>query len=122
MTTHDLLSDDVRELIQGHIDSVAQLEALLFLRAHSGRGWDVPTIAKRLHTSEPEIAHAVERLATDGFLKRAVELYVYDCSNELRETVDRLDAAYQKFLIPITRLVHDNPRQVPDTRRCRTND
>jgi DNA-binding MarR family transcriptional regulator len=122
MTAHELLPEDVRELIQRYIDTVAQLETLLFLRAHSEDGWDVSTIARRIYTSESEIARAVERLNTDGFLRCSAGRYTFECSDELRRKVDRLEAAYQKFLIPITRLIHHNLRPFPDTRCSRTDD
>lgn len=37
----DLIPDDVREFVIRHIESVAQLEALLLLRANPDRAWDV---------------------------------------------------------------------------------
>ena len=39
----------VRDLIVRHIDSVVQLEALLFLHARSSAKWDVASMAKRLY-------------------------------------------------------------------------
>lgn len=109
---HDPVPDDVREFIKHHIDSVAQLEALLFLRAHTGDRWDVSSTAKHLFAPEEEIARALEKLTTDGFLKRVDNAYAYDASEEMRQSVDRLAETYRRFLIPVTNLIHAKPRGV----------
>ena len=44
----DAIPDGVRDFVLRHIDSVAQLEALLLLRANSNENWDVPRAAARL--------------------------------------------------------------------------
>jgi hypothetical protein len=54
--TDELVPDDVRDFILRHIDSVAQLEALLLLRANPDEDWDAPKTAKRLYTTHQEIA------------------------------------------------------------------
>lgn len=64
----DLVPDDIRAFIVRHIDSVAQLEALLLLRAHAAEAWDAPKIAKRLYIEDGEIAVLLGRLCDDGLL------------------------------------------------------
>jgi DNA-binding GntR family transcriptional regulator len=45
-----------------------QWEALLLLRANPGGAWDVNKIAKRLYTSDKEIAELLAQLCQDGLL------------------------------------------------------
>lgn len=104
--------EDVREFIKSYIDSVAQLEALLFLRAHVGESWGVSTTAKHLFAPEDEISGALEQLTADGFLKRSDSVYTYDCSMEMRLKVDRLADTYRRFLIPIANLIHAKRRGI----------
>lgn len=104
--------DDVRDLILRHIDSVAQLEALLLLRAHPADAWTAGATASRLYAPEVEIVDALARLCSDGFLVRDQETYRYECSVEKRERVDRLAEAYSRHLIPVTNLIHAKPRNI----------
>ena len=104
--------DDVRDLILRHIDSVAQLEALLLLRAHPVDSWTAASTAKRLYAPEGEIVRALARLCADGFLIREQQTYRYECSVEKREKVDRLADAYSRHLIPVTNLIHAKPRNI----------
>ena len=104
--------EDVRHLILRHIQSVAQLEALLFLRGRSGESWDPQSIARRLYAPEAEMVAALASLCSDGFLRRDGVGYRYECAVETRITVDRVAAAYGRHLIPITHLIHSKPRNI----------
>jgi hypothetical protein len=110
--SNEPVPDDVRDLILRHIDSVAQLEALLLLRAHPADTWPAGSIAGRLYAPEGEIVRALARLCADGFLIREQETYRYECSAEKRERVDRLAEAYSRHLIPVTNLIHTKPRNI----------
>jgi len=63
-----LIPDDVRAFLLQHIDAIAQLEALLLLRADPTCVWSAETPAKRLYISTQEATAVLERLATDSFL------------------------------------------------------
>ena len=104
--------EDVRELILRHIDSVAQLEALLFFRARPGESWQSGSVAKRLYAPAGEMTRSLESLCNAGFLRRDSSAYLYDCSAENQVTVDRLATAYARYLIPITNLIHSKPRNI----------
>jgi len=108
----ELLPDDIRDMVLGHIDSVAQLEALLFLREHASEWWAVAVIAQRLYASEGEIASSLARLNADGFTARNGDTYRYECSTAHDHKVTRLAAAYARQLIPITNLIHAKPRNI----------
>jgi len=104
---------DIRDFILRHIDSVAQWEALLLLRANSRESWDVNKIAGRLYISEKEVAGLLTQLCQDGLLTINDGLYRYECASaEQRDIVDRLAAIYSRHLIPVTNLIHSKPRRI----------
>ena len=107
--TSDPLPDDIRELVVKKIESVAQLEALLFLRDHSGLGFDVGSLARQLFAPEPAVEVALARLQSDGFVKQEQGTFRYEAPPGLSEKVDRLAASYRKHLVPITNLIHSKP-------------
>ncbi len=112
LMSYEPIPDDIRDLIQRHIDSVAQLEALLFLRNSPADAFTAATVAKRLYAPEAEITHALVQLSADGFIRREKEMYRYECSDEQRKRIDRLAQAYSRHLIPITNLIHAKPRNI----------
>jgi hypothetical protein len=106
------LADEVRDLILRHIDTVAQLEALLFLREHPAERWDAAFIAKRLYAPAGEMAAALAGLCNDGFLAREGELYHYAPAADDQAKVSALAKAYARQLITITNLIHSKPRNI----------
>lgn len=106
------MPEEVRNLIVRHIDSVAQLEALLFLHAHSSEQWDIATVAKRLYAPLSEMAVALAGLTDDGFLIRDCEGYRYARRPDRDAAVEALAEAYAHYLIPITNLIHSKPRHI----------
>ena len=108
-----ILPDDVRDFILAHIDSVAQLEALLLLRNCAEQNWTIEAIAKRLYVSEPMATEALARLAVSGLCVCSDEFYrYYPSSAERGATIDRLCEAYAQYLIPVTNLVHNKPARI----------
>lgn len=108
----DPIPAETRDFIQRHIDSVAQLEALLLLRSDPSATWDVATIAKRLYAPKKEISDVLERLCADGLLSCKDEVYRYACASEVQERVDRLASIYSRHLIPVTNMIHAKPRRI----------
>lgn len=102
---------DVREFILNHIGSVAQLEALLLLRAQSAGQWRLSTIAERLYIKDAAAAEILNQLSVDGLVRSdASGVYTYNPGTpELRSMVDRLADAYARYLIPVTNIIHNNP-------------
>ena len=108
-----LIPDDLRDFILRHIDSVAQLEALLLLRSAPDEGWDAPRAAKRLYVTAQSAEEVLSRLCDDGLLSQNADLYRYHGQpEELRRMVDRLAATYTRHLIPVTNLIHGKPRRI----------
>ena len=109
----DLIPAAVREFIDKHIDSIAQLEALLLLRRERALTWDAVAAARRLYISPAEAADVLSRLSAGGFIEHKDERYRYCCRTpELEALVDELAASYARQLIPITRLVHSKPDRI----------
>lgn len=110
--SEDPLSDEVRDLILRHIDSVAQLEALLFLRERPAERWDAASVAKRLYAPAADMAAALAGLSNDGLLVREDDLYRYAPASDDGARVDALAKAYAHHLIPVTNLIHSKPRNI----------
>jgi len=110
--SHSSIPEDVQDFIRRYVDSIGQLEALLFLRAHPNASWDAVTVANQLYAPKEEIIRALAQLCADGFLTAEADSYRYHCSDQQREKVDRLAEAYARHLIPITNLIHAKPRRI----------
>jgi len=110
----ELIPSDVKDFLLRHIDSIAELEALLLLRAHAELTWNAETLAKRLYISVQETAELRAHLCADGFLA-ALDCeplqYQYRCASRAQaDMVDRVADLYAHYLIPITHLIHAKPR------------
>ena len=109
----DILPGDLRDFISRYIDSIAELEALLLLRANSGEAWDAAKVAQRLYASEQDTAEVLARLCADELLSCEGGLYRYSgATPELARLVDRLAEAYAQHLIPVTNMIHAKPRRI----------
>jgi hypothetical protein len=110
--SEEWLEAKVRDSVRRHIDSVAQLEALLFFRAYPDEAWEAASVAKRLYASDAETVAALARLCADGFLEHDNSAYRYAPSPGHRADVDGLAEAYVHKLIPMTNLIHSKPRNI----------
>jgi hypothetical protein len=111
--TEDPIPDDVKQFILKNIDSVAQLEALLLLRANPQQAWDVQAVAKRLYITEQEASPLLASLCDQGLVGCGGEpnQYTYQpASADLTRLVDQLAEVYAKHLVPVTHLIHSKPR------------
>jgi hypothetical protein len=119
-----VVPDHVRRLVVDAIDSVPELEAILLLRAESGRRWTATEAGARLYVSVTMAAHVLTVLAERGFLVVDGDTYRYaPVRLELDGTVADLAHAYATHLIAITNLIHSKPatsiRQFADAFRLR---
>jgi hypothetical protein len=108
----DVIPDDVRDFILKHIDSVAELEALLLLRANSKETWDPQRTAARLYAGEKEIKEVLMHLCAAGLLTCHDNLYRYESPPETQAAIDRLADAYSRYLIPVTNAIHAKSRRI----------
>lgn len=109
------IPDDVRHFVLEQIDSIAQLEGLLLLRAHPHTDWTVDAVAQRLFISPPAAAAVLSPLCAGAFLacrEGSPASYRYaPATPALADIVDRVAETYAKQLIPVTHLIHSKPKK-----------
>lgn len=102
----------LRAFLLEHIDSVAQLEALLLLRRED-KPLSVAAIARALYVSEVVAADELAALRERGLLtveEGKAPAYRYaPATPEAAAMVDLLAETYARALIPVTNIVHGNP-------------
>lgn len=105
--------EDVRNFVLQHIDSVAQLEALLLLWGNPGEVWDVPRIAKRLYIGDQETADILAWLCDQKLISCAQGIYHADATDhDLQQIVASVADSYGRNLIAITNMIHAKPRGI----------
>jgi len=105
------IPDDVRQFLLKTIDSVAQWEAVLFLRAHAGTAMDAAAVAGHLYISETEVAPLLATLTRRNILKAEDGRYSYAPKTEALDVmVGRAADLYRQYLIPVTNIIHSKPR------------
>ena len=110
----DIIPGDVSEFILTNVDSVAQLEGLLLLRADPGGCWDARMVSLRLYISEKEAFDLLAKLADRGFLKKEKEegpsSFRYEPVSQQMDDMARIVAdLYARCLVPVTQLIHTKP-------------
>lgn len=110
--TEDPIPNNVRQFILKSIDSVAELEALLLLRANSQQKWNTNSVAKRLYINEQQALPLLSSLCGQGLvvLNENDEYAYQPVSADLTELVDSLAEIYARHLVPVTNLIHSKPR------------
>lgn len=104
---------DLQNFIVRHIDSIAQIEALLLLRRHAPEDWDVTSTARRLYISEQETSEILENLCEDGLLQCGAGVYHFaGRTPEVERLVGRLAEAYAENLVAVTNIIHGKPRRI----------
>lgn len=108
----DSIPDDVREFVHKHIDSIAQLEALLLLRREVSAYWNEMTVAKRLYITDHDAAGVLRDLLARGFLTSDGKTYQYLCPPALDTLVGKVADVYARQLIPVTHLIHNKSNRI----------
>jgi hypothetical protein len=109
----DSIPADVRDFIHRHVDSIAQLEALLLLRREKKVRWTGEAVAERLYVSPEVASNLLARLYADGFLSNADGAFQYQCAEvSLNPMVDRVADIYATQLIPMTNLIHSKASRI----------
>ena len=106
--TEEGVPAEVRDFLLACIDSVAELEALLLLRESPGQDWDAAMLARRLYVGEAEGAKILEHLVQCELAARTPAGFRYHVRDDERQrVVNRLAESYARYLVPVTRLIHD---------------
>jgi hypothetical protein len=110
----ETLPEAVRRFVVDCLDSVAELEGLLLVRASRTQRWNATTLADRLYISDDQARRVLESLHRLDLMARTGEAFEYGPASEtLRRDVDALASAYPRFLIAITDVIHAKPRTDP---------
>jgi len=108
--TDSVIPDDARQFLLKSIDSIAQWEGLLLLRAHDGQGLAAVEIARDLYISEAETVALLTPLVEHRILMAEDGRYIYQPeSAELDALIGRVADLYRQYLIPVTQFIHAKP-------------
>lgn len=111
--TDQPLPAELQEFLAKHIDSIAQLEALLLLRDAPDVAWDVQATARRLYIDDQQASHVLAHLCAEGLVESEAGTFRFrPRSDELSRLAGLLDEYYRRYLVPITNLIHAKPRRI----------
>jgi hypothetical protein len=103
------VSPRLRTFLLEHIDSVAQLEALLLLR-REGKPLPVAAVARALYVPEGVAGEELAALGARDLVTVEESGWRYaPAAPETAALVDELATSYARALIPVTNIVHGNP-------------
>lgn len=111
MSSTEDLPEDVRALLNEHIESYEQLEVLLLLRRERYEEWTVDGLATRLHVREELVGSALEGLKAAGLVvaTSSTPRFAYrPTSSGLDAAAGRLDREYAERPIRIIQLMSAN--------------
>lgn len=106
-----VIPEDARQFLLRNIDSIAQWEGVLLLRADPGRTWDAADAARHLYISEAEAGDALARLAARGMLALSGDAYHYaPATPDMAAMIDVVANLYSRYLIAVTHIIHSRPK------------
>jgi predicted transcriptional regulator len=106
--TEEGVPSEIHDFLNSCIDSVAALEALLLLREAPEQDWAVTGLARRLYIGETEAAKILEHLVQCELAQKTGTGFRYHARDAERQAlVDGLAKTHAKYLVQLTRLIHD---------------
>jgi len=122
----DPLLPHVRLLLTERIDSVAQLDLLLFMHRRRERAWTPADASTELRISPDWTRAELEKLAARGLLLCEGQAFRYSAAPDLDSAVSDLSRAYQAFPVTVVGVIYSskasvdpNLRQFADAFRLR---
>ena len=107
------LPADVLDLIARHLDSMAQVEVLLFLHTGRAQGWQAYQVAQELRIQTPAAAEHLETLASNRLATSddaTPASYRYDpATPALGEAVENLRVAYNTRPVTLVNALYARP-------------
>jgi hypothetical protein len=111
----DPIPEEVKRFLVDYIDSIAELEIVLFLREHRNRSYFCSVLADHIYSTEELTADLLVKLVRKGLLTSdgvSPASFSYKPHNqETTRLLDQLAEAYAKYLVPVTNLVHKKSRR-----------
>jgi hypothetical protein len=107
------IPEAVAAFIQRYIDSVEQLELLLFVQRNAEQGWTARDLGRRLSTNADAVAVRAAEFASKGILEseRSAEglTFRYHPRPEIETAIQQLAQAYATYPIRIVNLIFSKP-------------
>ena len=105
---------ELEQFIAKHIESLAELEALLLMHAEPDRQWDCAKLSQQLYISADMCGGIVLDLERRGFVKRESEegddpFRYHAASAEIDRLVTDLAALYQQRRVAVITLIYSKP-------------
>jgi predicted DNA-binding transcriptional regulator len=115
---NDRLPTELRQFIALHIESLAQLEALLLLRRERGRAMKLGELARTLYISDDMCRGMLVDLARRGFIEGELdgESFRYATMEESTEgMISQLAEFYQNRRVAVITEIYSNPSKKVQT-------
>ena len=106
------LSNDVKEFIAEHVHSVLELEVLLVVSQDKDKTWTPAAVGRKLHLSVESARMQLDRLSRSLVIpidRAGEDLYCYDPSVELDQTLRQLAIAYATQRVAVLTLILAKP-------------
>ncbi|HZH53157.1 MAG TPA: hypothetical protein VEZ16_14895 [Microvirga sp.] len=99
------MDDELRDFLRHSLRSVWNIELLLWLQRHPGRGWPAADLVRELRASDLVVSQGVEGLQQAGLIVTdAPETYRYaPASPHLDRLVQQLERVYRERPSAVTR-------------------
>ncbi len=106
------LSNNIKEFIAEHVHSVLQLEVLLLVSQNKDKAWTPAAVGRQLHLSVESAKAQLDGLSPNLLIPPAgdgEDLYRYNTSNELNQTLSQLATAYSTQRVAVLTLIFAKP-------------
>ncbi len=100
---------ELRQFIAQHIESLAQLEALLLMRREPAQRWSPAELARTLYISDEMARGMSAELERRGFVSRENDLYFYTADGPLDALLGELARHYQERRVAVITEIYSNP-------------
>lgn len=112
--TDEIIPEDIKQFLMQNIDSIAQWEGLLLLRAEADQEWTAERLSQRLYIHATEAAALLDRLVDRKFVVRKPKPkfhYLYaPATSEQADMVARVADYYSRYLVSMTNLIHSKSK------------
>jgi hypothetical protein len=109
----DEIPAELQRFVEQHVDSLAELEAILLLREDPTRTWPPAEVAKVLYAMPEMCASLLAKLARRGLLEHSTDPeagYRYrPASAELDRLIGDLGAVYRQRRVAVITLIYSKP-------------